>query len=88
MDAERTRSELIARFGFGDEEARSAQVDARAGVVAAITGTFKNRPDQADNPIGYATFDLVWHTFNQNSFFDKRRTPSKKWLDWQDQQAL
>lgn len=77
---------LVSRFGLTEDEAQSAQEKARDGIIGAISGSRKNMPDSRMDPVGYATFNLVWSTFNQNSFFDKRRTPSRKWLDWKEQQ--
>jgi len=80
------QSTLMSKFGMSEDEARVAQEKARGGVMRAISGSRKKMPDPKVDAIGYATFNLVWSTFNQNSFFDKRRTPSRKWLDWKDQQ--
>jgi hypothetical protein len=84
---ERIQSTLVAKFGLSDDQARIAQERAREGVVQAISGNRKNRPDSVSDPIGYATFNMVWNTFKQNGFFDRRRSPSRKWLDWKEQQA-
>ena len=81
-------STLVARFGLPEDKARVVRENARDGILLAISGTRKNSPDEAANPIGHACFDLVWSTFNQNSFFDKRSTPTRKWLDWKEQQSL
>lgn len=82
---ERIRSTLVSRFGLREDAARIVQGQARDGILGAITGSRNNMPDAKADPIGHATFNLVWSTFNQNSFFDKRRTPSRKWLDWKEQ---
>ena len=84
---ERIQSAMVAKFGLPDDQARIAQERAREGVLKAISGSRKNLPDSKSDPIGHTTFNLVWDTFNQNSFFDRRRTPSRKWLDWKEQQT-
>jgi hypothetical protein len=86
LPEEQVQSTLMSRFGLPEEEARVAQEKARGGVIRAISGSRTSMPDPIADAIGYATFNLVWSTFNQNSFFDKRRTPSRKWLNWKDQQ--
>jgi hypothetical protein len=78
---------LVSKFGLPEDEARIAQERARDGILGAISGSRKNMPDSKSDQIGHATFNLVWSTFNQNSFFDKRRTPNRKWLDWKNQQT-
>ena len=83
---ERIQVTLVSEFGLTEDAARSARERARDGIISAISGTRKNLPDSKADPIGHSTFNLVWSTFNQNSFFDKRRTPSRKWLDWNEQQ--
>ena len=80
------QSTLTGRFGLPEREARNALESACDGVFGAISGSKKSAPDTKADPIGFATFNLVWRSFNQNSFFDKRRTPSRKWLDWKEQQ--
>jgi hypothetical protein len=77
---------LVSRFGLRDDEAITAQRCAYAGISRAISGSRKRMPTTETDPIGFAAFNLVWDTFNQNSFFDKRHTPSRKWLDWKDQE--
>jgi hypothetical protein len=79
---------LVSKFGLSEDEAHVAHERAREGIFKAISGSQKNMPDSRADPIGHATFNLVWNTFEQNSFFDKRRTPSRKWLDWKDQQTV
>ena len=86
LPEEQIQSTLMSKFGLPEEEARVAQEKARGGVMRAISGSRKKMPDPIADAIGHATFNLVWSTFNQNSFFDKRRTPTRKWLDWKDQQ--
>ena len=81
------QQKLVSRFGLADDEALVAEESACGGILLAISGSRKNMPNPESNPIGHATFELVWDTFNQNSFFDKRRTPSRKWLDWKEQQS-
>jgi len=83
---ERIQSTLVSKFGLPEDEAHIVQERARAGILSAIAGSRKNMPDSKTDPIGHATFNLVWSTFNQNSFFDRRRTPNRKWLDWKEQQ--
>jgi len=83
---ERIQVTLISKFGLTEDEAHIAQERARDGIIGAISGSRKNMPDSKTDPIGHATFSLVWSTFNQNSFFDKRRTANRKWLDWKEQQ--
>jgi len=82
---ERIQSTLVSRFGLRGDAARIVQGQARDGILKAITGSRIDMPDSKTDPIGHATFNLVWSTFNQNSFFDRRRTPSRKWLDWKEQ---
>ncbi len=84
---ERIQSTLVSKFGLPEDEARVAQERAHDGVLGAISGIRKRMPDAKTDPIGHATFNLVWSSFNQNSFFDRRRTPSRKWLDWKEQQT-
>jgi hypothetical protein len=83
---ERIQSTIVSKFGLTEEQARIAEESARAGVLKAISGSRKNMPNPNTDAIGYATFNSVWSTFNQNSFFDKRRTPNRKWLDWKTAQ--
>jgi hypothetical protein len=87
MPAGEIRSTLVARFGLPEDDAAVALNDARDGILRAISGSRKNMPGKISDPIANATFELAWSTFNQNSFFDRRRTPSRKWLDWKAQQA-
>ncbi len=84
---ERIQSTLVSKFGLPEDEAHIAQERARDGVLRAISGSRNNMPDSKSDPIGNATFNLVWSSFNQNSFFDRRRTPNRKWLDWKEQQT-
>jgi hypothetical protein len=79
---ERIQSTIVSKFGLAEEQARIAEESARAGILKAISGSRKNMPNPNTDAIGHTTFNLVWSTFNQNSFFDKRRTPNRKWLDW------
>ena len=82
----RIQSTIVSKFGLTEEQARVAEESARAGILKAISGSRKNMPNQNTDAIGYTTFNLVWRTFNQNSFFDKRRTPNRKWLEWKSAQ--
>jgi hypothetical protein len=77
---------LVSRFGLADDEARIVEERAIDGILCAISGSKRNLPDPKADPIGHAAFSLVWDTFNQNSFFDTRHSPSRKWLDWKEQQ--
>jgi len=81
------QSNLVSRFGLTDDEARIVESRAVDGILRAISGSRRNMPDAESNPIGHSAFELVWGAFNQNSFFDKRRTPNRKWLDWKEQQT-
>ena len=81
------RSTLASRFGLPDDQAIVAQKRALDGILRAISGSRKNMPNPQTDPIGFEAFNAVWGTFNQNSFFDKRHTPSRKWLDWKEQQT-
>ena len=83
---DRIHSELVSKFGLSENEARDTHASAHDAVLKAITGNLRSRSDQNTDPIGYAVFNLVWNTFNRNSFFDKRRTPSRRWLDWKKEQ--
>jgi hypothetical protein len=83
---ERIQSTIVSKFGLTEEQARIAEESARAGILKAISGSRKNMPNPNTDAIGHTTFNLVWSTFNQNSFFDKRRTPNRKWLDWKTAQ--
>lgn len=84
---DRIHSALVTEFGLQEDEAHDAQEGAYSGVLGAISGSRKNLPDLKTDPIGHATFNLVWDTFNQNSFFDRRRTPNRQWLDWKELQT-
>lgn len=86
LPAEEIHSTLTSRFGLQEDEARIAARHAREGILRAISGTRKNSPDKLTDPLGYAVFELIWSSFNQNSFFDRRRSPSRQWLDWKAQQ--
>ena len=77
---------MVSRFGLTDDEARIALESACDGILRAISGSRSSMPNAETDPIGNAAFELVWDTFNQNSFFDKRRTPDRQWLDWKEQQ--
>lgn len=81
------QSTLVSKFGLPDDEAHVTQERAHDGVLGAISGSRKNMPDSKTDQIGHAAFNLVWSTFNQNSFFDRRRSPNRKWLDWKEQQT-
>ena len=78
---------LVSKFGLADDEALIAEESACAGILLAISGSKKDIPNPKTNPIGHAAFTVVWDTFNQNSFFDKRHAPNRKWLDWKEQQT-
>ena len=79
--------ELVSKFGLTDDEALIAEKSVFDGILLAISGSKRNMPDSKTDPIGHEAFRLVWDTFNQNSFFDKRHTPSRNWLDWKEQQT-
>ena len=79
---DRIQSTLVAKFGLTPGQARIAEKSARDGVLKAISGSKKSMPSLEADAIGHTTFNLVWSTFKQNSFFDKRRTPTRKWLEW------
>lgn len=81
------QSNLVSRYGLADDEAFIAKESACAGILLAISGSKKDMPNPKTDPIGHAAFTLVWDSFNQNSFFDKRHTPNRKWLDWKKQQT-
>ena len=83
---ERIQTTIVAKFGLTEDQARIAEESARAGILQAISGSRRNMPNPNTDAIGYETFNSVWRTFNQNSFFDKRRTPNRKWLDWKTAQ--
>ena len=87
VPSKQNRSELVSEFGLTEDEALIIEKQAVDGVLCAISGSRRNMPDARTDPIGHAAFELVWDAFNQNSFFDKRRTPSLKWLDWKEQQT-
>jgi len=87
MPSKQIQLKLASKFGLTDDEALIAEESACAGILLAISGRKKNMPNPKTNPIGHAAFKLVWDTFNQNSFFDKRHTPDRKWLDWKEQQT-
>jgi len=84
---EQIQSTLVSEFGLPENEAHLAWERAVDGILGAISGSRKNMPDSKFDPIGHTIFNLVWSTFNQNSFFDRRRTPNRKWLDWKEQQT-
>jgi len=79
---DRIQSTIVSRFGLTEQQARIAEERAREGVLKAISGSRRYMPDPNTDIVGHTTFNLVWSTFNQNSFFDKRRTPTRKWLEW------
>jgi hypothetical protein len=83
---DRIQATTVSKFGLTEEQARTAEESARNAILKAISGSRKNMPSPDTDAIGYTTFNLVWKSFNQNSFFDKRRTPNKKWLDWKNLQ--
>jgi hypothetical protein len=87
VPSKRIQLKLVSKFGLADDEALVAVESACAGILLAISGSKKNMPNPKTNPIGHAAFTLVWDTFNQNSFFDKRHSPNRKWLDWREQQT-
>ena len=78
---------LVSKFGLTDDEALIVEERAIDGILCAISGSKRNMPDAKTNPIGHAAFELVWDAFTQNSFFDKRHTPNRRWLDWKEQQT-
>ncbi len=86
MPSKQIQSKLVSTFGLTGDEALIAEKSVLDGILRAISGSKKNMPDVSTDPIGHEAFNLVWSTFNQNSFFDKRHTPSRKWLDWKEQQ--
>jgi len=87
MPSKQIQSKLVSRFGLSADEALIAEKSACDGILLAISGSKKNMPNANDDPVGHAAFSLVWDTFSQNSFFDKRHTPNRKWLDWKEQQT-
>jgi hypothetical protein len=86
MPTGQIQTKLVSRFGLTIDQALIAEESARDGIFLAISGSKRNMPDSKTDPIGHAAFSLVWDSFNQNSFFDKRHTPNRKWLDWKEQQ--
>lgn len=84
--AEKIQLALIAKFGVEEDDARIAFESAHSAILRAISGSRKEMPDLDVDPVGHATFNMVWRTLNQNSFFDRRRTPTRKWLEWKEQQ--
>jgi hypothetical protein len=86
MPSKQIQLTLVSKFGVTDDEALSAEKSVVDGILLAISGSKRNMPDAKTDPIGHAAFDLVWNSFNQNSFFDKRHTPNRSWLDWKEQQ--
>ena len=86
MPSKQIQLKLVSKFGVTDDEALSAEKSVVDGILLAISGSKRNMPDAKTDPIGHAAFDLVWNSFNQNSFFDKRHTPNRNWLDWKEQQ--
>ena len=87
MPSKQIQLELVSKFDLTDDEAVIAEKSAFDGILLAISGSKRNMPDSKADPIGHEAFRLVWDTFNQNSFFDKRHTPRRKWLDWKVQQT-
>ncbi|MEJ2298668.1 MAG: hypothetical protein P8X94_09260 [Woeseiaceae bacterium] len=87
MPSRQVQLALVSRFGLTDDEALIAERQAIDGILRAISGSKRNMPDASSNEIGHAAFELIWEAFNQNSFFDKRRTPNRKWLDWKEEQT-
>ncbi len=87
VPAKQIQLNLLSKFGLTEEEALIAEESACDGILLAISGVKRNMPNAETNPIGHAVFTLVWDTFNQNSFFDKRHSPNRKWLDWKKQQT-
>ena len=79
---ERIDMALVAEFRLSEGAANLAQQRVRDGVVAAISGNPAKRPDSEREPLACGTFEIVWNSFNRDSFFSRRRTPSRKWLDW------
>jgi len=86
MPSKQIQLKLVSRFGLSDDEALIAEKSAIDGILLAISGSKRNMPDANTDSIGHEAFNLVWDTFNQNSFFDKRHTPNRIWLDWKEQQ--
>lgn len=78
---------LALEFGLTGDDALIAEESACDGILLAISGSKRNMPNARTDPIAHAAFELVWDSFNQNSFFDKRHTPNRKWLDWKEQQT-
>ena len=86
MPSMQIQSQLVSKFGLTDDEAVIAERSVLDGILLAISGSKRNMPNSNADPIGYEAFNLVWDTFNQNSFLDKRHTPNRRWLDWKEQQ--
>jgi hypothetical protein len=86
MPSKQIQSKLVSTFGLTGDEALIAEMSVFDGILRAISGSKRNMPDASTDPIAYEAFNLVWGTFNQNSFFDKRHTPNRRWLDWKEQQ--
>lgn len=86
MPSRQIQSKLVSKFGLTGDEAIVAEQSVLDGILLAISGSKRNMPDANVDPIGCEAFNLVWDAFNQNSFFDKRHTPNRRWLDWKEQQ--
>jgi len=87
VPSKQIQMKLVSKFGLTDDEALIAEESACDGILLAISRSRRNMPNAKTDPIGHAAFELVWDTFNQNSFVDKRHTPNRKWLDWKEQQT-
>ena len=54
------------------------------GIVRALTGNARNKPDKTKDPIAYKTFVEVWNTFETKGILFKRKKVGGFWKEWNE----
>jgi hypothetical protein len=79
--------QLVGDFNLTDEDAELAMDRIQGGVIRALTGNRKNRPDRRNEPLARISFDRVWSEFPREHLFSFGRVPQGRWVIWRGETA-
>jgi len=75
-------SEVEGKFDLCDEGALLAVDYVLGGMLAAITGNSKNRPNRKYEPLALIAFELIWQELPRKRILSYKRMVTEKWLNW------
>ena len=69
-------------FGLSEEDTALALDRIQGGIVRAITGNPKNKPDKKKDPLAWYSFQKVWNELPKRHWFSSRKISGGQWYEW------